>query len=53
MGVWGMNLDELLTRKATVNPNAADMGHYRYEYNQICQLIIELKHQMIKKISEG
>jgi hypothetical protein len=53
MRAWGMNPDELLTREASANPNATVIGQDRYEDNQIRQLSIALKQQMLKEIREG
>jgi hypothetical protein len=53
MRAWGMNPDELLTREASANPNATVIGQDRYEDNQIRQLSLALKQQMLKEIREG
>jgi hypothetical protein len=52
MRAWGMNPDELLTREASTNPNATVIGQGRYEDNQIRQLSLALKQQMLKEIRE-
>jgi hypothetical protein len=53
MRAWGMNPDELLTREASANPNATVICQDRYEDNQIRQLSLALKQQMLKEIRES
>ena len=49
---WRLNPEEILTKEASANPNATVIGQERYEDNQIRQLSIALKQQMLKEIRE-
>jgi hypothetical protein len=47
-----LNPEEILTKEASTNPNATVIGQDRHEANQIKQLSIALKRQMLKEIRE-
>jgi hypothetical protein len=48
----GLNPDEILSKEAQSNPNATIIGQERVEDNQIKQLTIALKQQILKEIRE-
>ena len=50
--VHGNEPDELLTREASANANATVIEQDRFEDNQIRQLSLALKQQMLKEIRE-
>jgi hypothetical protein len=47
---WGLNPDEILTKEAFTKPNATVIGQEQVENNQIRQLSIALKQEMLKEI---
>jgi integrase len=49
---WGLNPEEILTKEASASANATVIGQDRFEDNQIRQLSVALKHQMLKEIRE-
>jgi site-specific recombinase XerD len=49
----GLNPEEILTREAQANPNATIIGQERFEDNQIKQISLALKQQVLKEIREG
>jgi hypothetical protein len=49
---WGLNPDEILTKEALTRPNATRIGQDQLENNEIRQLSIALKQQMLKEIRE-
>ena len=53
MRAWELNPEEILTKEASANPNATVIGQDRFEENQIRQLSLALKQQMLKEIREG
>jgi hypothetical protein len=49
---WGLNPEEILTKEAQANPNATHIGQHRFEDNQLRQLSVALKQQLLKEIRE-
>ncbi len=49
----GLNPEEILTREAQASPNATIVGQERFEENQIKQISLALKQQVLKEIREG
>jgi len=49
---WGLNPEEILTRDAQANGNITVIGQDRCEENQLKQLSLALKEQLIREIRE-
>ena len=49
---WGMNQEEILTRDAMTKPHRTVIDRSKVELDQIHQLSVALKQQMIKEIHE-
>lgn len=49
---WGLNPEEILTRDALTKPNATVIGREQVEENQLHQLSIALKQQLLKEMRE-
>jgi hypothetical protein len=47
---WGLNPEEILTRDAMAKPHRTVIANDQVEQNQIRQLSMTLKNQMIKEI---
>ena len=50
---WGLNPEEILTREALTKPYRTVIDKSQIEQNQIHQLTIALKQQMLKEIHEN
>jgi hypothetical protein len=50
MRAWGLNPEEILTRDAMAKPHRTVIANDQVEQNQIRQLSMALKNQMIKEI---
>jgi hypothetical protein len=49
---WGLNPEEILTRDALTRPNATVIGREKLEENQLHQLSIALKQQLLKEMRD-
>jgi hypothetical protein len=49
---WGLNPEEILTRDALTRPNATVIGREKLEENQLHQLSIALKQQLLKEVRD-
>src|SRR3990170_1562094 len=49
---WGLNPEEILTRDALTRPNATVIGREQLEENQLHQLSIALKQQLLKEMRD-
>jgi len=49
---WGLNPEEILTKDALLKPNATVINHQQLEEQQLHQLSLALKNQLIKEIRE-
>ena len=50
---WGMNPEEILTQNALTKPHRTVIDHNQIEQNQIHQLSIALKQQLLKELREN
>ncbi|MCJ7762034.1 site-specific integrase [Candidatus Bathyarchaeota archaeon] len=49
---WGLNPEEILTRDALTKPNATVIGREKIEENQLHQLSIALKQQLLREMRD-
>jgi len=49
---WGLNPEEILTRDALTKPNATVIGREQLEQNQLHQLSVALKQQLLKEMRD-
>ncbi|MDH5783924.1 MAG: hypothetical protein OEZ35_09760, partial [Candidatus Bathyarchaeota archaeon] len=52
-GAWGLNPEEILTKKALTQPYRTVIDRSQHEQSQLQELTIALKQQMIKELREN